>query len=306
MKKLVLVDGMAVLHRAYHAYPLSLTTKNGELINAVYGFAAILLTALEKIRPTHVIVTWDIGGKPLKRKEQYVEYKATREKPDDELINQIDRTKEVVSALNIPQFGVEGYEADDLIGTLSKQADNKEDQVVIVTGDKDSLQLVDDEHVIVYMPPAPGKFGKDRGPQIIDQVAFRAKYGLEPEQMIDLKGLMGDSSDNIPGVKGVGQKTATDLLKEFMTVERIYESLDKIPKERTKMLLQDGRDMAFLSKKLATIDREVPVKLDWDACKLSDYERDKAVSMFEELGFKSIIAKLPKDNWEENLEEVFK
>lgn len=305
MKKLVLIDGMAVLHRAYHAYPLSLTTKNGELINAVYGFATILLTALEKIRPTHVIVTWDVG-KPLIRKEQYVEYKATREKPDDELLNQIDRTKEVVDALNIPQFGVDGYEADDLIGTLSKQADKKEDQVVIVTGDRDTLQLVDDEHVIVYMPPAPGKFGKDRGPQIIDQVAFRAKYELEPEQMIDLKGLMGDSSDNIPGVKGIGPKTATELLKEYMTIERIYENLDKIPKERTRMLLQDGKDMAFLSKKLATIDREAPIKLDWDACKLSDYDRSKALALFEELGFKSIIGKLPKDNWEESLEDVFK
>lgn len=310
-KKLVLIDGMALLHRAYHAYPLSLTTASGELTNAVYGFTAILFNVLEKIKPTHVIVTWDTG-KPTFRHEEYTEYKATREKPDVELINQIGRTQEVVEALNMPQFGVDGYEADDVIGTLSQQA-KTDSQVVIVTGDKDTLQLVDEEKVIVYLPPATGRFAKDRGPQIIDEIAFKAKYNLDPNQMVDLKALMGDQSDNILGVKGVGPKTALKLLVELPTIERIYAKLEenrsevvKIVGERVVTLLERDREMAVLSKKLATIDRNAPVKLDWSKCKLADYDREKATKLFEELSFKSLIKKLPKDDWEENLEQAFR
>ncbi len=310
MKKLVLVDGMAVLHRAYHAYPLALTTAKGEIVNAVYGFTAIVLTVIEKLKPTHVAVTWDVG-KPTFRHTEYVEYKATREAPDRELIDQIERTKQVVETLNIPQFGVEGYEADDLIGTLSRQA-GRDCQVVIVTGDRDTLQLVDEERVIVYMPPASGKYAKDRGPQIIDEVAFETKYELKPEQMVDLKALMGDASDNIPGVKGVGPKTATKLLKEYPTIERLYGELDEargkivnLVGERVVQLLERDRDMAKLSKRLAMIDRDVPISLDWDKCKLADYDRAKALEVFEELQFRSLIKRLPKDSWEEDVEEVF-
>lgn len=310
--KLVLVDGMSVLHRAYHAYPLSLATSNGELVNAVYGFTTILLTVLEKLGPTHVIVTWDVGA-PTFRHAEFVEYKANREKPDEALLQQIARTQEVVEVLNIPQFGEAGFEADDLIGTLATQAKVKENvQVVIVTGDRDALQLVDDEKVVVWMPPAPGKYGKDRGSQEYDEIAVKAKYDLLPRQIIDLKALMGDASDNIPGVRGVGPKTATKLLTVFTTVEKIYEQVVgnraevvKIVGERSTKLLEEGKEMAFKSKKLATIEIAVPIELDWERCRLSDYDRGKAVALFEGLEFRSLIKKLPKDSWEEDLEEVF-
>lgn len=310
-KKLVLIDGMAVLHRAYHAYPLSLSTKAGELTNAVYGFTTIMLTGLEKIRPTHVVVAWDVG-KPTFRHEQFTDYKVNRVKPDEELLGQIERTQQVVETLNIPQFGVEGFEADDVIGTISKQAiDENGTQVVIVTGDRDALQLVDDEKIIVYMPPAPGKFGKDHGPQIYDEVAVKAKYGISPLQVIELKALMGDASDDIPGVKGVGQVTATKLITRFETVDKLYEFLDSgdadpVLTPRIIQLLKADREKAFLSKSLATIMREVPISLDWEKCKLADYNREKVLELFDELQFRSLINKLPKDIWEEDMEEVFK
>ncbi len=315
MKKLVLIDGMSVLHRAYHAYPLSLTSPKGELTNAVYGFTTILLTVLEKLKPTHVAVAWDVG-KATFRTEQYSEYKATREKPDEELLSQIDKTKEVVEALNIPQFGVAGYEADDLIGTLSLQGEKeKEAQVVIVTGDRDALQLVNKDKVVVWMPSSAGSFGRarpDRGPMEYDETAVKAKYGLSPEQIIDLKALMGDSSDNIPGVRGVGPKTATNLLLKYETLEKLYENIEKERSEVVKNsserivgLLEQEKDKAFMSKKLATIERQVPIELSWEKCKLSDYDREAVTKVFEELAFKSLVNKLPKDRWEEDLEGIF-
>lgn len=310
-KTLVLIDGMSVLHRAYHAYPLTLSTKDGELTNAVYGFTNILLTVLEKLQPTHVVVTWDVG-KPTFRHEQYVDYKGTRQKPDDQLINQIARTQEVVDTLNIPQFGVAGFEADDLIGTLAVQAYKDDDsKVIIVTGDRDTLQVVKEDRIIVWMPGMSNRFSKDRGPQIYDEVAVKAKYNLSPKQIIDLKGLMGDSSDNIPGVRGVGPKTATKLLEKFGSVENIYEKLvtdrDEVVKtvgERSTKLLEDDKDGAFMSKKLATIHLEAPVTLDWQKCLLSDYDREKVLSLFEKLQFRSLANRLPKDNWEEDLEKT--
>ncbi len=311
-KRLILIDGMSILHRAYHAYPLSLATKSGEITNAVYGFTTILLTLLEKLNPTHVIVTWDVGG-PTFRHEAFESYKGTREKPDDALLNQISRTREVVETLNIPQFGVEGYEADDLIGTLATQAKKAEDsQVIIATGDRDALQLVDNTKVVVWMPPAPGKYGKDRGSAEYDEIAVKAKYSLNPNQIIDLKALMGDSSDNIPGVKGVGQKTATKLLEAFQTLETVYDKIEKnrdevvgVVGERAVGLLTTDKEMAFKSQMLATINCEVPIELDWVQCELSDYDREKVLVLFEELGFKSLVKKLPKDKWEEDLEVVF-
>lgn len=313
MKKLILVDGMSILHRAYHAYPLSLTSPKGELTNAVYGFTTILLTVLEKLKPTHVVVAWDVGA-PTFRHKEYVEYKANREKPDDELINQIGKTREVVEALNIPQFGVEGYEADDVIGTLSLQGEeDKEAKVIIVTGDRDALQLVNKDRVVVWMPGVGGnRFSRDKGPQEFDEIAVKAKYQLTPLQIIELKALMGDASDNIPGVRGVGPKTATTLLSKYKSVEGIYEEIEKnrdeVVKEmgeRVVKLMEEGKEKAFMSKWLATIERKVPIELNWEKCKLSDYNRDRVVEVFEELAFKSLVNKLPKDNWEEDLEGIF-
>ena len=308
-KRLVLIDGNSLLHRAYHGYP-RFTTPVGEVVGAVYGFTSMLLSALEKLSPSYVAIAWDVGKKTF-RTEVYAEYKAGRAETDQELVDQIDRTKEIVTALNIPQFGVTNYEADDVIGTLAEQARpqlrSSGGQVVIVTGDRDALQLVEDDRVVVYLPSGGGAFSKDRGVSIFDETAVKAKYGLTPKQIIDLKALMGDASDNIKGVPGVGQVTATKLLEQAESIEEIYEKLDQIKiTPRVKKLMEDGKESAFLSKRLATINRETPIKLSWKDCELADYNREKVIAIFDELKFKSLVNKLPKDKWDEDVEEVFK
>ena len=248
-KRLVLIDGNSLLHRAYHGYP-RFTTPVGEVVGAVYGFTSMLLSALEKLSPSYVAIAWDVGKKTF-RTEVYAEYKAGRAETDQELVDQIDRTKQIVTALNIPQFGVTNYEADDVIGTLAEQARpqlrSSGGQVVIVTGDRDALQLVEDDRVVVYLPSGGGAFSKDRGVSIFDETAVKAKYGLTPRQIIDLKALMGDASDNIKGVPGVGQVTATKLLEQAESIEEIYEKLDQIKTTpRVKKLMEDGKESAFV------------------------------------------------------------
>jgi len=306
-KRLVLIDGNSLLHRAYHGYP-RFTTPAGEVVGAVYGFTSMLLSALEKLSPTYVAIAWDVGKRTF-RTEEYAEYKAGRAETNQELVDQIDRTKQIVTALNIPQFGVTNYEADDVIGTLARRAIESDGgvQVVIVTGDRDALQLIEDDRVVVYLPSGGGAFSKDRGVSIFDETAVKAKYGLTPRQIIDLKALMGDASDNIKGVPGVGQVTATKLLEQAGSVEEIYEKLEEIKiTPRVKKLMDVGKDSAFLSKRLATINREVPIELSWNDCELADYNRDAVVTIFDELAFKSLVNKLPKDKWDEDVEEVFK
>lgn len=305
-KRLVLIDGNSLLHRAYHGYP-RFTAPSGEVVGAVYGFTSMLLTALEKLSPRYVAIAWDVGKKTF-RTEEYAEYKAGRAETDQELVDQIERTKQIVEALNIPQFGVTNYEADDVIGTLATQAvaSDKEVQVVIVTGDRDALQLVEDERVVVYLPSGGGAFSKDRGVSLFDETAVKAKYGLTPKQIIDLKALMGDASDNIKGVPGVGQVTATKLLEQAGSVEEIYEKLESLKiTPRVRQLMEDGKESAILSKRLVTINKETPIKLSWKDCELADYDREKVLAIFEELKFRSLINKLPKDRWEADLEEVF-
>jgi len=304
MRKLILIDGNALLHRAYHAYP-PLTTPKGELINAVYGFSSLLLSVLEKLSPTHCAVAWDVKG-PTFRKKEYSEYKANRGPMDEDLVGQIERTKEVVRALNIPQFGIEGYEADDIIGTLSRLATDevKEDdtQVVIVTGDRDAVQLIDGKRVVVYLPIQ----NHHSQSVVFDEEKVMEVYGIKPKQIIDLKSLMGDASDNIPGVRGVGKVTATKLVQTFGELENIYKNIDdpQIPKRTRELLLAD-HEAAKQSLYLATIDRNVPLNMSWEDCLLSDYEKDMAVKLFEELNFKSLVAKLPGDSFEKNVVDIF-
>jgi len=309
MKKILLIDGNSLLHRAYHAYP-SLTTSTGELVGAIYGFTIMLLTTIEKIKPTHVSVAWDTGKKTF-RHEIYKEYKAGRKEMDVELFDQIDRTKQVVEKLNMPQLGIDGYEGDDIIGTVSRLAkEDKESHVVILTGDRDALQLVEDEKVVVFMPSSGGyrgvRSGKDRGTMLFDERAVEAKYGLKPKQLIDLKALMGDPSDNIKGVRGVGQVTAAKLIKIAGSIEKLYTLIDEIEmSDRMRMMVKNGEKEARLSRDLVTIDRYAPLTFSWDKCRLADYNRDEVVNLFNELEFKSLINRLPKDSWEEDVEKVF-
>ncbi len=302
--KLMVIDGHGLIYRAYHAFP-PLTTTEGILVNAVYGFTRILLTALRDIKPEYCVVTFD-HKKPTLRAQAYAEYKAHREEMPDDLKPQIDIVKQVVQTLNIPQFEKEGYEADDLMGTISRQVCEETNiHVVIVSGDKDLLQLVT-ECVHVWMPPR-GKDGVELeyGPQEVQHL-----LKVIPTQVPDLKGLMGDTSDNIPGVRGIGPKTAQILIEHFHSVEGVYEAVDSIEKGTsspahlsvlkgsTLTKLIADKDAAFLSKKLATIDRYAPVTFNLDACVVSDFNKQAVIELFERLLFKSLIPLLPKDDFE--------
>ncbi len=284
-KKLVLVDGHAVFHRAYHAMP-PLTTSKGELVNAVFGFTSMLLRAIADIKPDYIAVAFDTAD-PTFRHQEYTAYKAQRGTAPEELHEQLPRVKEVLETLNIPIFELSGYEADDIIGTLADQGSKDKDLLtVIVTGDRDTLQLVK-PNVKVYSP------GKSFADVIyFDERAVKEKYGVGPEKIVDIKGLAGDSSDNIPGVRGIGDKGATKLIQEFGSIEKIYKNLNKVP-ERTRKLLEADAESAVMSKKLATIDIKTPVKLDLKKCILKDYDKSEAAQLFQELEFKSLLNKLP-------------
>src|SRR3989344_1426834 len=282
MSKLVLVDGHALFHRAFHAMP-PLTTSKGELVNAVFGFTSMLLRVLADIKPEYAVVCFDTAA-PTFRHTEYTAYKAHRLAAPEQMHEQLPRVKEVVDSLNIPIFTLEGYEADDVIGTLANQAVDLE--VDIVTGDRDALQLVN-THIKTYMP------GKSLSDIIVyDGKKFEEKYGFKPKQLIDYKALVGDPSDNIPGVMGIGEVSATKLIQEYGSVEEIYKNLDKIPEKVSKKLALDSENAA-LSKRLATIDTQTPIQLDLNKCILSDYDHQKAISLFEELEFKSLIPRLP-------------
>ncbi|MBI2596590.1 hypothetical protein HYW41_00300 [Candidatus Daviesbacteria bacterium] len=289
MKHLVLVDGNALLHRAYHATP-PFSTSYGELINAVYGFSSMLLRTLNELKPDFLAIAWDEKG-PTFRHQAYTQYKATRGPADDGLSSQYDRVYQVVKAFNIPEFRLSGYEADDLIGALATQSSKLKAQkleVIIVTGDRDIMQLID-ENIKVLMPK---KTLQDVGLYGVEE--FVAKYGFMPPQMIDYKALAGDASDNIPGVAGIGDVTATKLIHQFGSIEKIYlpKNLKTLP-ERMQKLLAEGAESAVMSKKLATLDTNAPVKLDLAACRVHDYDANKVRELFEELEFKSLINRLP-------------
>ncbi len=288
MKTLVLIDANALVHRSFHALP-PLKTKKGELVNAVYGFTSILLRILKELEPDYIITAFDLA-KPTFRHLEYEEYKATRPKTPDELIHQFPIVKKVVKAFNIPIFEKEGFEADDVIGTITKKT-GKDIENIIVTGDLDTLQLVN-EHTRVYTL----KKGITNT-VIYDPQKVKQRYGLDPKQLLDFKGLKGDPSDNIPGVPGVGEKTAIDLLKKFKTMNNLYTQLEK---EKVKHLseglrkkLLENKEQAIFSKKLATIRYDVPLKFDLKKCRTEDYDTKKVIQLFQKLNFKTLINRLP-------------
>ncbi len=287
MKKLILIDSHALIHRAYHALP-PLTTKSGELVNAVYGFTSILIKTISNFKPDYIVAAFDAPGATFRHKE-YKEYKATRVKAPDELYAQIPRVKEILRAFNIPIFEQSGYEADDIIGTISKNLKDRGVEVLILTGDMDNLQLISKNTFVLYAPPSATK----------EQVIYNAKKvaerfeGLKPEQMIDFKGLKGDPSDNIPGVKGIGEKTAIILLNKFGTIEKLYGAIEKGGVENVSAgvleKLKSGKDAAFFSKKLATIKQNVPIKFNLKESEFGKFDKEKLFKLLGELGFVSLV-----------------
>ncbi len=284
--KLVLIDGHALLYRAYYGVPQGMATSQGEPTNAVYGFLSTLFKVLREENPGYVVVCLDKGR--TFRHDLYPEYKAHRLKMPDDLHSQIERTEQVLEALGIPIYALEGYEADDLIGTLARQAAEAGLETLIVTGDSDALQLVN-EHVRVL---TPGRRYSDT--VVYDTARVREKYGLEPKQLVDFKGLMGDASDNIPGVPGVGEKTATQLVQRFGSIEAVYEHLDEVP-TRYRTLLAGNREQAFFSRELARVRTDVPVKLDLEGGRFGAYDREAVLKVFGELEFgRGLLSRLPE------------
>ncbi|MFZ5438184.1 MAG: 5'-3' exonuclease [Patescibacteria group bacterium] len=304
-KTFLLVDGHALIYRSFYGFPKELTTKTGQLINAVYGFSRILLTVINKQEPTHIAVAFD-HPKPTNRHKEFADYKANRPTMPEELQPQVEMIKEVVKALNIPQFEVEGFEADDLIGTINRKVETLDKKLltVILTGDKDMLQLVDnDTHVYL---PARGKFQQDKE---YDIQAVTEKLGVMPAQVPDLKGLMGDSSDNIPGVKGIGPKTASALIQRFGTVEGVYQALetgveDPVFTPLVKKKLLADKSNAFASKSLATIVTAAPIEFALNDCLVNSYDKEKVAQLFIDLDFKSLIRILPQDTFETSVQEA--
>jgi DNA polymerase-1 len=283
--KLVLIDGHSLAFRAFHALPLSLTAPGGELTNAVFGFTSMLLNTLREQQPEYVTVAFDVGR--TFRHEMYPQYKGHRERMPDELATQIERIKQVVEALNIPIFTRDGFEADDVLATLALQAEAQGVTSLIVTGDRDILQVVDDAISVLTS-----------GRQFSDTIIYtpgsvEEKYGLRPDQLVDLKALVGDKSDNIPGVRGIGDKGATTLLQEYGSLEAIYSHIDEVAPDRTRRALEEGRADARLSQTLGRIITDVPIQLDLLACHTRDYDRNKVIDLFQELAFRSLVAHLP-------------
>jgi len=294
-KKLVLIDSNALIHRAYHAIP-PLTTKKGELVNAVYGYASVLLNVLARFKPEYIVAAFDLK-EPTFRHKEFAGYKATRAKAPDDLYSQIPRVKELVESFNIPIAEKEGYEADDLLATFARKTEkiHPEVEVIVVTGDLDTLQLVNDQTKV---------FALRRGMSdsvLYDEKAIFERYGLKPDQMNDYKGLRGDPSDNLPGVKGVGEKTAAQLLQKYETLEGIYKNLPEI-KEGIRKKLEKDKVQAYFSKRLATLVDNVPVNFDLEKARAEDFSRVKVINLFRDLEFFSLLRRLP--GYEEHMKDI--
>lgn len=287
MKKLMILDGNSIVNRAFYGIRL-LTNKDGIYTNAIYGFLNILFKYIAEENPTHLCVAFDVHA-PTFRHNAYTEYKAQRKGMPDELKQQMPLLKEILYAMNIKMLELAGYEADDIIGTVSKICDENEVVCNILTGDKDDLQLASKNTIVKLITT---RSGVTDTVNFTDDTVFE-KYGVTPSEFIDVKGLMGDTSDNIPGVAGIGEKTAFSLIQKFKSIENIYENIDDkdISKGvRTKLI--NGKESAFNSKFLATIVRDVPIEFSIDDCLIKEYNNDVLVPLFTKLNFTSFLKKL--------------
>jgi DNA polymerase-1 len=294
-KKLVILDGNSLINRAFYALP-PMTTSNGQPTGAIYGFTTMLFKIFQEVEPDYIISAFDRKA-PTFRHLEYKEYKAGRKKMPDELALQLDPLKKLLSAFNIGILEIDGYEADDIIGTISKKYEASDLEVLIYTGDRDALQLVSDDTRVMFTKKGISEI------EVYDKSVIKAKYGFSPEGIIDLKGLMGDASDNIPGVVGVGEKTALKLLSEYGNVEEVYENIDKITGVKLKENLELHKSEAFLSKKLATIDRNVPIDIDIESAAVNQYDAKQVREIFKKYEFRSLMEKL-KINDDESTTEM--
>ena len=298
MEKLVVIDGNSILNRAFYGIMGSkmLQTADGTYTNAVYGFLAILFKLLDDVKPEYLAVAFDVKH-PTKRHEMYKEYKGTRKGMPDELAVQMPIIKNVLTAMNIKVIEKPGYEADDILGTLAKYSEKKGIDTILLTGDRDSFQLASD-HITIRIPRT--KAGKTEV-EDFDRNKILETYGLEPSQLIEVKGLMGDTSDNIPGVPGIGEKTALNLIKEFSSIDNIYEKLaqgEAVAKGKLKENLEANKDLAILSRELGRIDVNAPIDKELSEFKMKEWNRKEVYELFKELRFNKYIEKFNLENSE--------
>jgi DNA polymerase-1 len=289
----VLFDGNAIIHRAHHAFaqrPLSVR-RTGEVVSAVFGFAQMLLRISGSLRPSHWAVAFDFPA-PTFRHLQYDKYKEHRPPMPEELRGQFGRVRELVAGFNIPAYEVEGFEADDVLGTLSRQAEAQGIDTVIVTGDTDTMQLITPRVQVLYTNA--GRTSSFSDAELFDEGRVLEKFGVAPNRLADLKGLKGDPSDNIPGVSGIGEKTAVRLIQELGGVDDIYQDLERVTPPKVQEKMRTGEPLALQSKELATIVTDVPVELDLEACLVTAYDRNVVVELFRELEFSSLVGRLPE------------
>ena len=284
---ILLFDGNALVHRAFHALPPLTVSSTGEMVNAVYGFATTLLKVLAELKPRYWAIAFDTPA-PTFRHRMFEEYKAQRPPAPEELISQIKRIHQLVDAFDIPAYEVDGFEADDVLGTLSKQSSELNIETIIVTGDNDLLQAVR-PGVRVLSPRR--SFAET---VLYDEAAVRQKYGVGPEQITDFKALVGDNSDNIPGIPGIGEKTATRLIQQYERLEEIYAHIREITPEKLRAALQQHQPQALRCRELVTIVNDAPVSLDLDACEVSHYDRGEVVKLCQELEFNRLLSRLPQ------------
>ncbi|MCI0582205.1 MAG: DNA polymerase I [Chloroflexi bacterium] len=296
MERLMLLDGFGLVYRGYYALP-PLTTAKGELVNGVFGFCSIVLRGFADLKPDYVAVAFDLSG-PTFRHEQYADYKATRTRMPDDLRDQFPKVREVVKALRIPVYELQGYEADDVIGTLAGQADRRDLETTIVSVDLDMLQLVSDRTRLMTT-----RSGVENT-IIYDPARIWERFGLRPDQMIDYKALKGDPTDNIPGVPGVGEKTAAKLIAQFGDLDALYARIEEVKPDKLRDKLTEHRDQVYEGRSLTTIVRDLPVELDLEASRLGDYDRDTVIRLFREYEFRTLIERLPAMSGETAIEKI--
>lgn len=306
MKKVSLIlDSNSILYRVFFALP-PLKTKKGEPTGAIYGFLLVFFKVIKELKPNYICACFD-HPRPTFRHQKYKEYKITRPKIPQELKSQILKTKEILKAFSVPLFEKEGFEADDLIGTIVERIKKEDPNVenIILSGDKDLLQLIDDSTKIYLLKGHKEKI-------LFDKELLKQEYqGLTPKQIPHFKSLVGDPSDNLPGVPGIGEKTALNLLKNFYSIENLYEALEKknekskkIPPKIRETLLRQ-KELVFFSKSLIEIKKDVPIEFNLEKCRWKDFNEEKIVKILEELEFKSLIGKISELKLKEKTKEDY-
>src|SRR5215213_8380034 len=287
MPRLMLIDSNSLIYRAYFALiQTPLTTSKGQLVNAVFGFWSIVLRGFQDVKPDYVICSFDLAG-PTFRHEQYADYKSTRRPMPDDLKDQFPIVRQIIEAFGVPIYQLQGFEADDVIATLVRQAEARGIETTIVSGDLDLLQLVSDETTLMTTR------GGVQQTTFYDPARIQERYGLSAAQMIDFKALKGDATDNIPGIPGVGEKTAATVLQKFGTLDELYARLDEVQPDKLRVKLDEHRADELRWRELVTVRSDVPVELELEPAKLGDYDRNEVLRLFREYEFRSLVERLP-------------